>query len=184
LRRLPGDELVDRPTRVRTHADVVDASAAAIWPWLVQIAGRLVSQSSVTPGRSERRLSRHTTAITTFEPDRVLVLHATSELVDRGRRGRGHVDRVWAFVLDDLGNGRTEVVLRVTAAARPWRAALVCRLGAIGENGRAQRLFTHLAERAVTGEQLRRSGGAARAAGGWDQDGVGSLPHRRSRSLP
>jgi hypothetical protein len=35
--QLPGDELVDRPRYNATHAITIKASAASVWPWLVQI---------------------------------------------------------------------------------------------------------------------------------------------------
>src|SRR5215469_18080581 len=34
---LPGDELLAKPTIVTTRAVLVDATAEAIWPWLVQM---------------------------------------------------------------------------------------------------------------------------------------------------
>ena len=34
--RLPGDELVDRPTVVTNHAVTIPAPPARVWPWLVQ----------------------------------------------------------------------------------------------------------------------------------------------------
>jgi hypothetical protein len=36
-RRLPGDELVDRPTVVTNHAVTVPAPPTQVWPWLVQM---------------------------------------------------------------------------------------------------------------------------------------------------
>ena len=37
VRPLPGDTLVDNPMYVTTRAITVDAPAAAVWPWLVQL---------------------------------------------------------------------------------------------------------------------------------------------------
>jgi hypothetical protein len=34
---LPGDDLVAKPTRVETRGLVIDAAAAEVWPWLVQM---------------------------------------------------------------------------------------------------------------------------------------------------
>ena len=36
-RRLPGDELLERPDVVATRAISIDAPASAVWPWLVQM---------------------------------------------------------------------------------------------------------------------------------------------------
>jgi len=36
-RSLPGDDLVTHPKMASTHAITIDAPAAEVWPWLVQI---------------------------------------------------------------------------------------------------------------------------------------------------
>ena len=40
-RNLPGDEIVDHPRLVMSHAVTVRASAQDVWPWLIQVGWHL-----------------------------------------------------------------------------------------------------------------------------------------------
>ena len=115
-RALPGDELLVEADVVSTRAITIDAPAAAVWPWLVQMgSGRggaytydwienlfglgmhsadtihpewqNLAVGDVIPGRASLSNMR----IEVLEPERVLVL--------RSEDGTW----VWAFVLEDLG---------------------------------------------------------------------------------
>ena len=60
-----------------------------------------------------------------LEPDRVLVLRSSIDIGRRqpfdpsGARPRFAVDGVWAFVLDELPEGRTRLVVRSNGLVRP-----------------------------------------------------------------
>ena len=100
-------------------------------------------------------------AIAAYEPNRALALRSSNRVREGKKRSLAHVDWVWAFVLDDLGDGRTRVILRMSSTATPWRAAVVRRLLAVpGEALRVRRLMSGLARRAT-------SAGAAGAGTSW-----------------
>ena len=147
--RLPGDEVLERPTLATTYSAVIDAEPEAIWPWIEQIARGYIRRAAAPNGEHVPRGAVHKVGIVTFEPPRVLVLRSMSTVAGRGR-SHAQIDWVWAFVLDDLGGGDTRVILRLSSAARPLRAAVVRRLLAVpGESVRARRLMAGLARRAT-----------------------------------
>jgi hypothetical protein len=128
---LPGDELIPDAIGSTTHAITIRCDRRALWPWLVQMgAGRAgwYSYDRVDNGRhqsSERiRPDLQSIAVGTLfpalpgvgdgyfvaacEPGRFLVLGWP--LPDGTRL------TTWAFVLDELGQGRTRLIVRSRAS--------------------------------------------------------------------
>jgi hypothetical protein len=151
---LPGDGLVRSPRIVTTHATTIDAPPSDVWPWLVQMGwgrgqwytarwvDRLLfpangpSADRIVPelqhlAVGDRILDGPPDAQCAFvvaelEAERHLVLHSTEHLPPgwAERFGAG-IDFSWAFVLHDLGDGRTRFAFRTRASASPrWVAAL------------------------------------------------------------
>ena len=125
-RVLPGDELVPDPQFSATNVVEIRATPAQVWPWLVQIGGytragwysydrfdnggvpsadRIVPElqrlavGDVLPTNPEGQGFR----VVAIEPERCLVAEI--------REGKGVISS--AFVLDDVGGGRTRLINRV-----------------------------------------------------------------------
>jgi hypothetical protein len=145
---LPGDEIVAGTRGRSTMAITIDMPPSEVWPWLVQMGcdragfyswdsldnGGRPSATEIHPewqtlavgdrvmctpdGRAWFRVER-------LEPERVLVLRSSID-VRRGRpfdpsgpRPRLFVDGVWAFVLDELPDSKTRLVVRSVGTVRP-----------------------------------------------------------------
>jgi hypothetical protein len=152
-RTLPGDELVIAPVAVTDHATTIDAPPDHVWPWLVQMgwhrggwytarwvdrllfpdnepsAERLIPElqhlrvgDEVPDGAPETRC---VFVVTELEPNRHLVLHSTEHLPpELAARFGAWIDWSWAFVVVDLGDGRTRFHLRSRFRLGPrWVAA-------------------------------------------------------------
>ena len=147
-RVLPGDEVVPDPTFVTTHAVTIDAPPSAVWPWLVQMGwhqggfytspwvDRLLFPANeaavdhIIPELQHRTIGDFVPdgppetecgyTIVGMEPERFLVLHSTTHLPLSWREHGAHLTWTWAFVLDDLGDGRTRLVFRSRGVAGPW----------------------------------------------------------------
>jgi hypothetical protein len=125
-RALPGDELVPRPQFTATNVVEIRATPAQVWPWLVQMGGysragwysydrfdnggrpsadRIVPElqhlqvGDVLPTNAEGQGFR----VVSIDPGRSLVMEI--------REGNGTISS--AFVLDDVGGGRTRLINRV-----------------------------------------------------------------------
>ena len=152
-RRLPGDELIGDPMAVTTHAITVGAPAELIWPWLVQMGwhrgawytaewvDRLLfpanrpSADRIVPGLQHLAAGDHVPdgppesgcefTVAKLEPGRHLVLHSEAHLPPGWKERFGAwIDWTWAFVLDDLENGKTRFLFRSRGRAGPaWVAA-------------------------------------------------------------
>lgn len=150
---LPDDELIEHPMMVTTHAITIDAAPAEIWPWLVQMGwhrgawytARWVDQpffpaNAPSADRILPQLQQLAVGdwipdgppetgcgftVTALEPNRHLVLHSTEHLPPHFKdRVGGWIDWTWAFVLCDLGAGRTRFVFRSRVRLGPaWLAA-------------------------------------------------------------
>jgi hypothetical protein len=146
--RLPGDELVDRPTVQTDHAVTIDAPPGDVWPWLVQMGwgrggwytarwvDRLLFPAN-RPSAQRIRPELQDVAVGTFIPDgppetecglyvvrlereRALVLRSNSHL-PRSWRSRAELDWTWTFVLVPLDGGRrTRFHFRSRWVTRPW----------------------------------------------------------------
>jgi len=142
--RLPGDELIAHPLASLTHAITIHAVPQAVWPWLAQMgAGRggwysydgldnggepsvasvVAEFQELTPGMIFPALPGATDGFTlaSFDPNHFLVLGWNAP--DRSWRV------TWAFVLHELHDGSTRLVVRVHAGAGyefhrlPWPVA-------------------------------------------------------------
>jgi hypothetical protein len=147
--RRPGDEGVERPHFVTDHAVTIGASAAEIWPWLVQMgwhragwytarwvdlllfpaneasADRIHAEwQDLAVGDQVPDGAPETECffvVRDLEPSKHLVLHSRSHLPPDFRdRFRASIDWTWSFSLDDLGDGRTRFHFRSRARLAPW----------------------------------------------------------------
>jgi hypothetical protein len=152
-RGLPGDELTVNPMAVTTHTITINAPAAQIWPWLVQMGwhrggwytaewvDRLLfpangpSAERVIPELQHLAVGDRVPdgppetecefVVAELEPNHHLVLHSANHLPPAWKRRFGAwIDWTWAFVLADLSNGRTRFIVRSRLRAGPrWVAA-------------------------------------------------------------
>jgi hypothetical protein len=148
-RPLPGDELCPRPHAVTTHGITIDVPPARVWPWLVQMgwgrgqwytarwvdrllfpanapsADRIVPElqqlqvgDRILDGPPEADCSF---VVEQLEPARHLVLRSRQHLPPGwAERFGATVDFTWAFVLGDLGAGRSRFVFRSRSRTGPW----------------------------------------------------------------
>ena len=124
-RHLPGDDLVPRTDIVSTRGITIDAPAAAVWPWLVQLGpGRggaytydwIENLFGLDMHSADRILPEHQdlTIGDVFALGRsgprmeVAVLQRERALVYRSQDGHWS----WAFVLDEDAAGRTRLLSR------------------------------------------------------------------------
>jgi hypothetical protein len=134
-RTLPGDAIVAEPMFTVTHAITIDAPAARVWPWLVQMGSDRAgwySYDAIDNGL--RPSARHlvhelqtvqvgdvfpvvpgddTFVVAAVEPGRALILSAP------GRAGGAGVS--WEHRLEPLGPDRCRLIAR-GRVARTWRA--------------------------------------------------------------
>jgi hypothetical protein len=159
-RPLPGDGLTRNPLAVTTHAVTIEASPREVWPWLVQMgwhragwytAGwvdrwffpdNLPSAERVHPELQDLAVGDTVPdgapetgcefVVARLEPKRHLVLHSDRHLPPAWRdRFGAWIDWTWAFVLVDLGRGRTRLVIRSCFRAGPSWVAAVYLLGVV-----------------------------------------------------
>jgi hypothetical protein len=145
-RPLPGDDLVPVPDVVTDHATTIDGPPEEVWPWLVQMGwGRAQwytarwvdellfphngpSANVIVPELQNLKLGDRildgppelncSFIVEGLEPNRHLVLHSKEHLPPGWvERGAG-IDFTWAFVIEDLGAGRTRLQFR--CRARLW----------------------------------------------------------------
>jgi hypothetical protein len=146
-RRFPGDELVERPQTVATHAVTVPAPPDQVWPWLVQMGwhrggwytarwvdvllfpDNLPSVDFVVPDLQQLAVGdvipdgppRTQCQFTVVEvvPERRLVLRSDSHLPLSWRRHhRARLDWTWSFVLEPVSDG-TRLLFRWRARTSP-----------------------------------------------------------------
>jgi hypothetical protein len=146
VRPLPGDDLVANPLYVTTRAITIDAPAAAVWPWLVQLGQDRGGFYTYDWLENVFRLDIHSAAEIhpewqhaeqgvdgiTLDPDGTMkltfaVVHPGRAFVLRsgapGERPqesgdffKGEIEMTWAFVLEAAGPGRTRLLTRTRAA--------------------------------------------------------------------
>jgi hypothetical protein len=143
-RSLPGDELVTDPQLQTTHATTLDASPERVWPWLVQMgSGRaqwytarwvnrvLSSAERIVPGLQDLAVGDRildgppeancSFVVAELEANRHLVLRSREHLPPRwAERYGAWIDFTRTFVLEDLGEGRTRILLRSRSRLGPW----------------------------------------------------------------
>lgn len=146
-RDFPGAELVPGGKRGATMAVTIDAPPARVWPWLVQMGcdragwyswdrldnAGVPSAEWIQPDWQEisvgSRLASRPNGATWFEvaalePQRFLGLRACFDLRGRpldpaGPRPRCFTDSLWGFLLDELPDGRTRLVVSGYGTGRP-----------------------------------------------------------------
>lgn len=145
---LPGDELVPGAKNSSTMAITIDAPPSAVWPWLVQMGcdragfyswdrldnGGRPSATEINPEWQtvevgDRMLctpnGRYWFQVERLEPERLLVLRSSIDIRTHrpfqpaGPRPRSFVDGVWTFVLEDLPDEKTRLVVRSFGIVRP-----------------------------------------------------------------
>lgn len=149
---LPGDELVDHPMLVTTHAITMRATPDEVWPWLVQMGwhragwytarwvdrllfpANLPSADRIVPEWQDLAVgdwvpdgapeTRCGFVVRQLDPGRQLVLHSTEHLPPEFQERFGAwIDWSWAFVLRPAGE-HTRFVFRSRARlGPPWLAA-------------------------------------------------------------
>ena len=160
-RSLPGDDLVPHPKWGWTHAITIRASAAEVWPWLIQMgqgrggmysyewlenlvgcdihnADRIISEfQHLEVGDGIRLHPKVSIPITVIEPGRALVLHVRAN-TQTGRTfeltdtmPEKYLNISWVFFLDELDEGTTRLISR-------WRGDYNQSLG----NALIYRVFT------------------------------------------
>jgi hypothetical protein len=139
-RQLPGDEIEPDSIVISTRAISIDAPAAAVWPWLVQIgqgrggfysyeklenlfgsdihnAERIVPELQLLEIGDEIRLAPYDTLpsyqAVTLEPERALVL----QVLDPQTKEPG--EGIWIFFLDEQTDGTTRLIVRHRESAHP-----------------------------------------------------------------
>jgi hypothetical protein len=133
----PGDHLVAQPSFVWTNAITIQAPAARIWPWLVQLGqgrGGLYSydwlenligcdvhssdrilpgfQHSLQVGDRVIRMARYAPCapVALFERERALVLGDIKDTHEE--LAAGHARSSWAFILEPVDPGSTRLLIR------------------------------------------------------------------------
>ncbi len=144
----PGDELVPYPQLNVTHAVSIQASAAEVWPWLVQMGqGRggmysyelienamgldMHNRNSILPEFQNLKVGDTIPLepggtgpkVEILEPGRVLVLHGDSRKEPLGKSAfsspDGYINMTWGLYLDERCNGLTRLIERVRSDWSP-----------------------------------------------------------------
>lgn len=142
---LPGDELMPRADRNTTRAVTIAAPPKEVWPWLVQMgqgrgglysydvlenligcdihsADQIVQEwQHVTVGDSFRLHPDIALHVVVVEPDHALVIQGGVPMGDAAPP----YDFTWAFVLNELTDGTTRLVIRERYTFTRWWASLV-----------------------------------------------------------
>jgi hypothetical protein len=133
----PGDQLVAQPSFVWTNAITIQAPAAQVWPWLVQLGqgrGGLYSydwlenligcdvhssdrilppfQTLLQVGDRVIRMARYAPCnpVALFEPQRALVLGHIKDT--HAELTAGHARSSWAFILQPVDQDSTRLLVR------------------------------------------------------------------------
>lgn len=142
---LPGDELMRRADRSTTRAVTIAAPPKDVWPWLAQMgqgrgglysydvlenligcdihsADRIVEEwQHVTVGDPFRLHPDIALHVVVVEPDHALVVQGGIPMGDTAPP----YDFTWAFVLNELTDGTTRLVIRERYNFTRWWASLI-----------------------------------------------------------
>ena len=146
--KLPGDDIVSGARNPSTMAITIDAPPSEVWPWLVQMGcdrggfyswdrldnGGRPSATEIHPEWQTLMVGdrvlctpdgRYSFGVERLEPERVLVLRSSVDVRRRrpfdtsGPRPRFFGDGVWAFVLEEVPEEKTRLVVRSVGIVRP-----------------------------------------------------------------
>lgn len=150
--RLPGDEVVGQRRYQTTHAVTIQAPRSEVWPWLVQLgqgrgglysydwlenllglgfasADRIIPELQTLEVGDQVWLAPRDSAmplwyqVLDLQPPQTLVLGPHG---DRNEAlGQGLPWSTWTFVLRDLGNGSTRLVVRMRSDFKPTPLGLL-----------------------------------------------------------
>jgi hypothetical protein len=146
-RPYPGMGLVAEGQRGATMAVTIEAPPSGVWPWLVQMGcdragwyswdrldnGGVRSAKAIHPEWQQLAVGDRLAstpsgsawfAVVALERERFLGLRASLDLRGRpfdpmGRRPRFYTDSLWGFLLEELPEQRTRLVVSGYAIARP-----------------------------------------------------------------
>lgn len=149
----PGADLVPDGERGATMAVTIEAPPSRVWPWLVQMGcdragwyswdrldnGGVPSADRIHPewqaiSVGDRLASTPSGSawfeVAAVEPERFLALRAPLDLRGRpfdtaGPRPRFYTDSVWSFLLEEVPEGRTRLVVSGYQASRPRIVLLI-----------------------------------------------------------
>ena len=144
---LAGDELLPDARARTTHAITIEAPAAAVWPWLVQMGwgrggwytyrwvDRLLfpangpSADRILPEHQQLAIGDRVPdgppeadcwfTVERLEPGRLLVLRSTRHLPASWRQRGLAMDWIWSWQLDEPVPGRTRVIQRNRMCLEP-----------------------------------------------------------------
>jgi len=149
-RAWPGDELVERPSARGVRAVTIEAPAAAVWPWIMQVGrdrGGFYSYTwlenligadihnvhALIPGLAERQVGdtvwmgpenkfggQARMVVAKVIPGRAMVLVMPTD-ADRVLNGGLARHGAWSFALDPVAERRTRLVMLSASASQPSR---------------------------------------------------------------
>lgn len=155
---LPGDDVVDHPDVVCTHATTINAPPQRVWPWLQQVGwhrggwytarwvDRLLfpdhwaSADELIPHYQHLAVGDFIPdgapetgcgfTVVDLLPERYLLLRSTTHLPRSWReRGIAALEWTWVFELNPLdGGARTRFVFRWRGRTRPWWLRVLCHI--------------------------------------------------------
>ena len=149
---LPGDEVVERPRYQTTHAVTIQAPPSKVWPWVVQLgqgrgglysydwlenlfglgfrsADRILPELQTLAVGDQVWLAPRESAmplwyqVLDLQPPQMLVLGSHDDWEEALEQGLPWP--TWAFVLRDLGAGRTRLVVRMRSDFKPTVVGLL-----------------------------------------------------------
>ncbi len=144
-RRMPGDELIERPSTVTNRAITIDAPVEDVWPWLAQM-GELPRGGFYSYEWIERLLGMRVKNASRVLPE-YQAPHSGDALDRRGNMivrdiVPGHalvlgpppglwLDSTWSMAVYAEGEGRTRLVSRVRARVARWSPAALCMIALV-----------------------------------------------------
>jgi hypothetical protein len=129
----PGDELIPQPLGTLTHAITIRRRPADVWPWIVQMGagsragwysydfldnGRRPSATEIRPDLQRLTAGMVFQALPDVKDGFVLLAFVTERYLVLGWRGPGGTVRVtWTFILREIDQQSTRLIVRARAAA-------------------------------------------------------------------
>jgi hypothetical protein len=129
---MPGDELIPNPADTLTHATTVHCSAIELWPWLAQMGadragwysydwidnGRRHSAEHIVPSLQQPPVGSIFPALPGVNEGFVLLEKETNHWLVLGWPSEeGGYTVTWSFLLNEIGDNVTRLIVRVRASA-------------------------------------------------------------------